>query len=163
MDYTGRQSAGNEGLAWLAGFLDGEGTICLASRPTNAGVRYLPLVTITNTHHETIERIAEIFTENGVAFHVVPYSSKKYKRAKRIYTIHIAGMQRVTRVLDLITPFLFTKRKQAEVVHGFIQYRLSLDNKRAPYGETEFSILRELKNMNAFGSSETLRVAAEQG
>jgi len=159
MSDTWRQSAGNESVIWLAGFIDGEGSIVLAKRTTDSGVRFLPLVSITNTHKDTIEEIHRILEENGIGHHIIPYKSKRFERAKKIYTVHINGMGRVTRFLDVFQCFLRTKKQQAGIVRRFIEYRLSLPNKRAVYGKTEFSLREDLQGLNKFGSSETLRAA----
>jgi hypothetical protein len=153
MENTWSQSAGNV-ISWLAGFIDGEG--CIGFNKTSKKHYHSPHVCIVNTHKPTIERIATILSALGVRYWVVSPTCRNKPKYKQDYQIAIRGLRRVKPLLDMITPYLFTKKAQAEAVLEFINYRLSLSPK-APYGEKELRLIALLHELNHRGPSETTR------
>lgn len=157
MDGTWSQSAGNL-VSWLAGFIDGEG--CIGFDKISSKKNYhSPHVTITNCHEPTIERIVNILSGLGVRCWVKSPPHKE--NHKQHYVVIVRGMKRLKPLLELVTPHLFTKRKQAEQVLIFIKERLSKSPK-APYGPIENRIILLLHNLNHRGSSETTRTPLDR-
>lgn len=167
MDSTRRQSAGNPQLDWLAGLIDGEGSLMLAKHSTGTAFVMKPTVTIANTHKPTIERAAAIFKEHGLGVWICTNRPKSGKYPPQ-YSLFISGFKRVSRFLELMRERLFTKRPQAELLQEFVLLRDG-GHPGLKYGQREQDIFMELKVCNNSryrswaGSSETLRVAPMLG
>jgi len=162
MDSTGSQSAGNRWLDWLAGIIDGEGSLSIAIQ----GVRkpyhtYKPIVSIANTHKPTIDKIQEVFKVNGVGVWICKNRAKP-GRYRIEYSVFVCGLKRVNALLDLMQERLFTKRAQANLRREFIVSRLSTGQGH-DYSSREHEIVFEIRGLNnsryQTGSSETLRSA----
>ena len=153
MGDTWSQSAGNV-ISWLAGFVDGEGSIGFDKATSKKDLHY-PTITITNTHLPTIERIATILSTCGIRFWVSTPNHRNSKW-KSYRVVVIRGLRRVKPFLELIIPYLYTKKEQALKVLEFANYRLSLPPK-APYGDKEKEMIAALRKLNYRGPSETTR------
>lgn len=107
-------------LAWLAGFMDGEGTIRISQGKSSKGLRkpnWQERMEVVNTHLETILEIQKVF---GGHFWVCTAKKKKWKTAYRL-----KWTQAETRgLLQSLIPYLRTKRRQAELVLAFIEHKL---------------------------------------
>lgn len=114
-------------LAWLAGFIDGEG--CLSAyidkqsmRLKNGGNKVLDLkVKVTNTHMPTIKKISEIYKKHGIGFYYAT-NSVRFSALE----INVDGMGRIKKLLTLLLPYLETKLYQAELMIELVNYRQSL-------------------------------------
>jgi hypothetical protein len=106
-------------LAYMAGLVDGEGTICIfpyygrqAKYPLGYR-RYKPVLAVTNTNRLMIEWIVEHF--GGIVRRV-----RRYRREhKQVYRWECAHTQAVE-ALVAIRPFLLVKREQADL---FIEFQ----------------------------------------
>ncbi len=135
---------------WLAGFMDGEGCFNFTER-REKGQRnsWRPIVTIVNTHVSTLEKCVSILDAAGVAHYIRWYNPNNPKYAWR-WDLQIAGHKRLLRLLNWITPHLFTKQKQAEGILDFL-------NLRAPkgpgdhYGNEEMGLIRGVRHLNQRG------------
>lgn len=161
MDDTRRQSAGNSHLDWLAGIIDGEGSLLLAKRSGKNWVMYKPTITIANTHKPTIEKAAEILKNHGIGVWICTNRDKRGNYPAQ-YSLFVCGLKRMLPILDLLESRLFTKKRQAELLRQFTEHRLGIA-KKVPYGETEKRIYEDLKRCNHgpkwTGSPETTRDA----
>jgi len=104
-------------LAWLAGIIDGEGTISIykEQRPANkSGYRYYSVVEISNSNEGIINRLSAILPDSAVKMR----ANKPKPNHKQVWKLKIT--RRWTKpVLTTILPYLVGKRKQAEVVLAF--------------------------------------------
>lgn len=114
-------------LAWLAGIIDGEGSVTIGARlrkKTNNLV-LVPQVLITNTDKEIIKECERILNKMQLGYTInwIEYKHKDYlDRAN----IRITKYQRVKFLLEHLTPYLHSrKRHNAEVVLEFIADRES--------------------------------------
>lgn len=155
-DDTRGQSAGNADIVWLSGFVDGEGCLNL-NRKIQKGkwISFVPLFQVTNTHKPSIERIVKILSALGVGSHVI--NAQLTGNRKPYSCVRTDGMKRVKKLLELLAPFLFTKKEQAELLLEFISIRQS-QPVRSPHGDREIKIYQRIKELNHRGSSETTRV-----
>lgn len=158
MGDTRSQSAGN--VMWLAGFIDGEGCIGFNKVSSKKDFHY-PHLCIVNTHKPTIERIATILSSLGIRYWIASPTVRQKTKYKQDWQVIIRGLRRVKPLLELITPYLFTKQAQAKVVLEFTNHRLSLPHK-APYGETEHRLIALSHELNHRGPSETTRAPQTQ-
>lgn len=153
MGDTWSQSAGNV-ISWLAGFVDGEGSIGFDKVSSKRDFHY-PTVTITNCHLPTMERIVDILSACGIRFWVNTPNHRNSKW-KEYRVVVIRGLRRVKPFLELILPHLYTKKEQAKTVLEFANYRLSLPAK-APYSDKEKEMIAKIRKLNHRGPSETTR------
>ena len=95
-------------LAWMAGFFDGEGSVCIL-RTKATGTRRTPAydlrISIGNTSEDALETFAQNF---GAKIHTV----RKQASTKQQYRWHVCG-ERAAMVLRALLPFLRVKHKQA--------------------------------------------------
>jgi hypothetical protein len=97
----------NTDLIWLAGILDGEGSLITYGGPGKSG--YHPWrVDITNTDPKILQECQRILTESGVFFVV---SSRKNNLGKRVVSvIEINRHKSVLKLVSLIRPFVRSSR-----------------------------------------------------
>ncbi|HZE87212.1 MAG TPA: LAGLIDADG family homing endonuclease [Methylomirabilota bacterium] len=104
----------NTDLAYIAGFLDGDGSIMLQFHRRDRGKEIFRIKTVIcfyqdNRYLSEIKWIQQIFNCGYV-----------YTRNDRICELRIEGYQRVFDVLMLLRPYLRLKRKQAELLIDLI-------------------------------------------
>ena len=99
--------------AYLAGIIDGEGTIGLIRTGTNKGHAYLsPYLRVTMTHLPTIDYIHKMWG-GSMRLH-----TKQQEHHKQAYTWQYSS-QGAINILATIWPFLQTKRTQAWLMFQF--------------------------------------------
>lgn len=102
-------------LGWLAGILDGEGSILLASRSQPNRFRQ-PTLSATSTDRKMLERLVSLV--GGFISKV-----KKYKHQHRDAWIwKLNGAQRVLAVLRDVAPVLSVPKKRARAYHLLAHY-----------------------------------------
>jgi hypothetical protein len=132
--------------AWLAGFLDGEGSITLYRsiwkwKPDGPNTRrlrnhereperYRALIAISHTDFPTCDHVSELLTLIGAKHYYLrdPKVADPTRLGKRPQR-HISVMSFVAarRVLDAVMPYLVAKRAQAEALSRFIDIAQSRD------------------------------------
>ena len=123
------------GLAgWLAGIIDGEGTVSLSiSRRRQNMIRTTPKVIIANTDEGIIQRTIEALATVGVGHyirterrppgHVLGVPVAKFLP---VMTIEVSGFDRVATLLNAVQPFLAgAKLERARLLLKFISERLA--------------------------------------
>ena len=104
----------SEDLAYIAGFLDGDGSIMLQMHRRVSGKDVFRIKTVIcfyqdNKHLKGIEWIKEVLGCGYV-----------YTRNDHICELRIEGFQKVFEVLNLLKPYLRFKRKQLELMIDLI-------------------------------------------
>lgn len=140
----------NEELAYLAGILDGEGSITMnVRRKTWKGWNGIGVdigIAIVNTDGGIIKRCVEIIRKIGIE----PYLNEQqtqalYKRdgteyrnkLKTLVYVRVGKMAQVKRVLELIAPYLAGEKKsRAELMIEFIDRRMSHKGERTKHGSS---------------------------
>lgn len=97
--------------AWLAGFLDGEGSIMLHGRANSYAMR----LTATNTHRTTLDNIAEIAGVGAIVWRPIP----RYPGRSRPIGWWLANGEAAESVLRQVQPYMRTKRAQADLAISF--------------------------------------------
>lgn len=110
----------SEDWAYLAGIIDGEGTIQLSQASTryNGGNNYKYMIRIYNTDTNLIEWIHERFSGN-----VRVHNRGKVGEAFGKKPIHMVDWRNVDDIGDIlqgVMPYLVVKRDLAETLMGFI-------------------------------------------
>ena len=145
---TRGQSAGNEVvLAYIAGFIDADGCICLSShkRKSRNGeqrIIYLPSISASQTCSLTADYLQENLLKMGFAVYRQAQLVNKANWTDRIL-LEINGMKRCKPVLEALIPYLVTKKREAELLLDFINHRSVLCS-RDPYGAKEARIKYEM-------------------
>jgi hypothetical protein len=150
----------NTEWAYLAGIVDGEGSISIY---VGAGKCLQPVIAIVNTNESLLNHCCDILARAGIG---VGYNKSPRRRitgtkGKKSYAIIIRGGHKgIAKVLQEITPYLVAKRKQAEIVRAFCLRRIKIDyvnaSIRTKRGATTFSAediaaVNELRRLNFRG------------
>lgn len=112
--------------AWLAGILDGEGTMHLASSISSRNrerTRYYIQIAVTNTDPRIIQRISEIWAKLNVKFCI---GLMKRARSREYLTITSTGLGSAQKVLTFALPYLTSKKAQAQELLSFVEWRHTL-------------------------------------
>ena len=136
-------------LAWLAGIMDGEGSIMVIRTTRSGKFKYTYRVTIANTDLPLVMRCKKIFAD-------LQADPKLYnqdrgsdgQRRRRTYLLHIMTRQGIQNVLEAIYPFLTCKKQRAKellkalaawesVDKSVLHARFRLLNERIPVEPSE--------------------------
>src|SRR3990167_4191502 len=102
---------------YLAGFLDGEGYFGIMQGPSQVRMKYIPTIKMANTHEQITRRICKELGGN-LCYSPFTQNADIWKPA---WCWTVRGFLRVTRVLDVVQPFLIVKQPQAEVLRAFLE------------------------------------------
>ena len=124
--------------AWLAGIIDGEGSLeatwctrkniskktgeCLITKGFYCRIR------IDNTDPRMIEKASIIYKENNIGFYYCTYKDNRPNRRWAI-SITVQGKGNCKKVLLGILPYIYNKRDQVNKFLELIEYRSSLGYK----------------------------------
>ena len=120
-------------VAWLAGIIDGEGTVSLSiNKRRKQMIRSTPKVIIGNTDQGIIDKCVEAITMIGVGKYLrikrpAPrrVCGVMVKEFKQVTTIEVGGFKRVRTLLLAVQPWLAgEKAKRAELLLTFIEGRI---------------------------------------
>ena len=135
-------------ISRLAGFLDGEGCFDLQHQYQKHLRResWRPRIRVSSTDIPTLDRVTEILDRLSVAYHVSWRYPTKAKWSKS-WAVETTGFKRAQEYLTRITPYLFTKRAQAERLIDFINSRMSgKANGHDPYTDAEVSLIMAIRS-----------------
>ena len=131
-------------MSWLAGIIDGEGTITLSViNRKNKPPLVKPKVQIVNTDILIIDKIKEILTKNQYPFWVTEYQATG--NWKKRYAIEISGMGRIIKFLPYVNEYLVGKKELGEII---LQWCLDRYNKRLGYTKEDFETILKVKAMH---------------
>ncbi len=129
-------------LAYIAGFVDGEGCISIFRQTVprvSRTVGYRPSVSISNTDKSVLEYIQRLF--GGRIYQRAGKHLKSHWKPQ--YTWNLVATDSVP-FLEAILPFLQVKQEQAKLLIKFQQYRQALPNRgRQGYTSKEWATLRQ--------------------
>ena len=147
--YTARAMSPCE-AAWVAGIVDGEGTITVRTKPYPGGKRYqVASISVPNTDVSMIARLVECTGIGRVGMNVRP--SHKRKRIWRWQT----DQQQAAAVVRQLLPWLTAKADQAVLLLEMQSLRRC--GKYLPGAqERQQAIVRELRELNRRGADEAV-------
>ena len=96
-----------EDVAYLAGIVDGEGSICIKRQDAQYNPQFKLLLRVMNTSRDLIDHLQGIF-----GGHV--HQMKQVTREKTLYELWWAGYD-AKPLLELLVPYLVIKKEQAEL------------------------------------------------
>lgn len=149
-----------ERLIWLAGFIDGEGYMGIKKvKRANpfSGYQLTARVTIVNTSELAFTFITNLLKEIGVNYSI-QYPKLPNPIWKPSYHIDIECLEPVTKLLNLVKPYLIIKGTQAKILLDFISRRKLFP--KSKYTESDIKDWQNIKELNQV-SSETIRQNAE--
>jgi hypothetical protein len=130
-------------LAWLAGFIDGDGHISIVLK----GDKFAPRISMSNTDFFTQEIILDIINKNNL-----PHYKPRYRKGKNTengirhndsWEIPTQGFDDCIVWVDLLTPYLKSKLEKANYMAEFIKLRQRSQNK-ATYTIEELKAAKNL-------------------
>lgn len=125
-------------LAYLAGIIDGEGTISF--RKMQKGY-YRPILEITNTDPLLIEHLHKFFWQTVV--------SARNARQVPYLRVNLTGFG-IAPVLEALDSYLIGKQLQARLVRNYIALRQE-QRWKCPPSEEMLAIYREVRALNSHG------------
>jgi hypothetical protein len=153
-------------MAWLAGFVDGEGTITLYY--VNAYIR--PIFQIVNTNYAALQEcqaILEHITGRRPPIKSKSFAGTRLAHWKDSFQIQIVKQQDVKKICQALIPYLIVKKLQAELVIKFVEIRETVvrrprygtrGGQDRPTGNEEIALCLACKQLNRDSSNETVSV-----
>lgn len=155
-------------LSWLAGIVEGEGSISVQVYTLRDGrVRLTPYIAVVNTDMAIINEVRRIFDTLTVGEKSNARLCKLKGTNKPCFTLRIDGETCLPVVKTLAQYMIGGKRRNAEVVRQYIEGRKSglllRDTKgriqRVGYTHSEIDLICSIRSHARAKSSETLRLA----
>lgn len=155
-------------LAWLAGILDGEGSVSVQVYTLPDGrVRLTPFVSIVNSDAGILNGCREILTELGVQFRDCkkPLTTGEFVGSLHCSNIRIDGQKPVKSLLEAVAPYLRSvKRGYAETVLKYLESRaingFQRDERgrvrRSEYTRAEIELIASVRSHKRAKSSEAI-------
>lgn len=145
-------------LGWLAGIIDGEGSIGIYRKTRGKSSIFSACVRISNTSPEMIQRIVEIFDDLSIGTHVGEH--RGVKSTKPYWQVSVWRMTEIKKLIELLLPYLVAKLAHARLVLRFVNRRLEL-GPRGGYDEEQLDCVVGLGELNNYEgkSSETMSEA----
>lgn len=142
------QHRGNEGLAWLAGIMDGEGYVgaCL---PRN-GIPKIDFA-VNNCSVPMLETVqAIVFSVTHRKYKIQRCSDTKGRNFV-FFTFRVGDQDGIWQILKAIMPWLTTKKSQAEAVVEYCESRKLNRHKREGFTAHELGIIDRVKDLRRAG------------
>lgn len=130
-------------IGWIAGFVDGEGYIGLWKSKIKNKYTYVPTMSVSNTHHESINYLSEQLKILNIGNHIFVRNVENPKWRQRM-VLEVRGMKRIKSFIETIKPYSITKKSQMELLESFILKRMEKPMNQ-PYGEYEEDVFEKLK------------------
>ena len=131
-DYTRREYSIAE-IAYLAGIIDGEGSIYIgnfSSNPKTGNKYYQTNMEVTNTEKSLIDWLHSTF-----GGHINAYTAKQTpKNSRKAVWRWIASGERMTHLCEMILPFLICKVPQANIMLKMRSTYTKLQHKKGSQG-----------------------------
>jgi len=136
---------------YIAGLIDGEGTITLEKRKFASDIKVHPAVYISNTSLELLTHIREVLGVGTIRRGHRRKSRSTGSERKQDYKLGIHKIREVEGLLKTIKPYLVLKKRQAEVVLEFIQRLLSKTERNYKLSKDELALLAKIRMLNKRG------------
>lgn len=143
--------------AWLAGIIDGEGSLSLfTNKEKDGSTKIKPVLNFVNTDIAIVNKALSILEEAGCSPYIVKRVHKNPKHLDVVEVKATSTMQ-IEKWLLLVQPYLFgIKKAKAEILLRFVRRRMS---KRQEAGRNDLATYSEedWQDVQNFRSSTTIR------
>lgn len=106
--------------AYMAGIIDGEGTIGFArykANPVTGSIKYIPYIQVVNTNCLVIEMASKLFCNSTIRKHIG--SKNGFQSRLNCYATRIAGPLKVPTIIKKIYPYLVIKKELADIIMDY--------------------------------------------
>jgi len=142
-------------LGWLAGILDGEGSIYISVKPRQ---NFGPGISFTNSSLLLMEKVQDVLSAIGVQ---VVIGIDKAQTRRKSYKIYITTVEGMRTTLVALFPLLTSKKRQATLMLEFLSQRKGSARKRSDGRDFEIAGLISAINRGHFESVETVSNSRE--
>lgn len=139
------QAIGETEAAYVAGIIDGEGSLTLAHRKRNQARGWdsiEPHITITNTDLRLMRYLSSLLNAQTYTSH-----QRAKNHWKPQYSISFSAFADIAALLERIMPYLIIKRRRAEIMLRLIRRRLA----KEPYTDVDWKLVEEFRKENQRG------------
>lgn len=129
-------------LGWLAGIVDGEGSISLVCNSTHRSI--YPILSITSVNREIVDKCEKIIKKIDVKYsigHAVPPKGKEWTPHSYI---RILTSRRMKIIIECLQPYLTAKQPHCKIILEFCNSRIYLPYGH-PYTERELQLFYEIR------------------
>ncbi len=143
----------NYTLAWLAGFIDGDGSICfVVTKDRSKGYCYdkiIPVIDITTGSDTARNNVTELFDKLTIKYQLRTTESKAKKRVGRnkkkfCYNIFVRNHDSLRKLLNLLDGKLVAKQRQLKLMLKYLELK-----KVSKFNTDEiWSIVESNRNLN---------------
>jgi hypothetical protein len=106
-------------LAYLAGFIDGEG--CIGIYNSKANLRIFCLIRICNTNLDVLDHLTDILTRVCNKRPVFSIDNRnKYKNLKKLGFVTINRKKSLQILVDCLMPYMVVKKKHLKLLGEFL-------------------------------------------
>jgi len=106
-------------IPYIAGLLDGEGGFSII-KTNRKPPRFQAHISLQHTHEETVSKFAE--------WCGVDYKNRLGKKGRRLYYTRINTQEDLRKLLEMLQPWLITKKKHTQLILEFLSLTRELQN-----------------------------------
>jgi len=136
-------------VEYIAGFIDGEGTITIN---TNLRSRGIPRVSIVNTNYDVLRLISYTINMWGVSNSIYTDCPKVSSRHKIVHRLQVYDKQAVLTLCEVLLPHLVIKGEHAKIVIDFIKRRRMEGRQGTTFKELEKAMITRIRGLNRRGA-----------
>lgn len=132
-------------FGWLAGIIDGEGTISIQADLKRK--RFTPIIAVTNTDIDTIDKVSEIFSAIGIKHRTFTRHTKNYGGCD-ILSLRADGYIPMCLFLYSFGHLLITKNEQVQLMAELMKKKIKMERYFSPITEKEISMMKAIRDSN---------------
>ena len=154
-------------LAYIGGFLDGEGHVSITYNKSYKYPRLHPVICFTNTDLKVLDWICEKLEDSGISYYRQTFKRQSPKHKDR-HVVEVKRHHSVYRLAVLLIPYTILKTYQLAILAEFTGGKIDQYNKghrKAKLVEVDFEYEKLVKRLNQKGpkaeSSEAIRQSSK--
>lgn len=124
----GNQQVTDAETGWLAGMIDGEGSVaiqrCHHNSPSGRRGYYSARCQVVNTDPLIIEAVVDVLRRLGIGHYITSHLAKA--RTKTLHTVRVDKFESIERLLSIVEPHLRgEKQAKARLLLPFVRSRMA--------------------------------------
>lgn len=129
-------------IGYIAGFVDGEGTLQVRKHKSKNSIWYYPTILLTNTNYQVLDTLSKWLKAKVTPLRYTP-SSKNHRDC---FKITIATICDVLSLAKFLKPYLLIKRRQAELLEELAIIKVGKESQiiRGEHGRIKGTTMRTL-------------------